>query len=70
MTERDQSPHLQEEPQAERGEPGSRDEGGPPGSGPTARPAGDPHSDDSTSVNDQGTATPKMDAAPAGDQGG
>jgi len=65
MTESDQSPHLQEEPQAERGEPGSRDEGGPPGSGPAARPAGDPH-DESTGVDEQDTAQGDMDDLQAG----
>jgi len=70
MTERDESPHLQEEPQCERGEKGSRDEGGPPGAGPADRPAGDPHSGDATSINEQGTAQEDMDAMTAGDQGG
>ncbi len=69
MTESDQSPHLQEEPQSERGAPGSRDEGGPPGAGPAGRPAGDPH-DQSTGVDEQGTAQDDMDTMPAGDQGG
>lgn len=68
MTESDQSPHLQEEPQSERGAPGSRDEGGPPGAGPADRPAGDPH--ESTGVDKQGTKQGDMDAMPAGDQGG
>ena len=66
MTESDQSPHLQEEPQAERGEPGSRDEGGPPGAGPADRPAGDPHSE-STGIDSQDTKTDDMEALPAGD---
>jgi len=66
MSESDPSPHLQEEPQAERGEPGSRDEGGPPGAGPADRPAGDPH-DESTGVDKQGTAHEDMDTMPAGD---
>jgi len=70
MTESDQSPHLQEEPQSERGAPGSRDEGGPPGAGKVDRPAGDPHAGDSTSVNDTSTKQDDMDAMPAGDQGG
>jgi len=71
MTDRDESPHLQEEPQSERGEMGSRDEGGPPGAGPVDRPAGDPHSEDlGTGVNQLDTATPEMDPMPAGDQGG
>jgi hypothetical protein len=67
MSESDQSPHLQEEPQEERGPMGSRDEGGPPGSGPTNRPAGDPHSDDDTSIDKQDTAEPDMDKKPTGD---
>ncbi|MCU1678073.1 MAG: hypothetical protein JWM93_2831 [Frankiales bacterium] len=71
MSENDESPHLQEEPQEARGEKGSRDEGGPPGSGPAGRSAGDPHSEDiGTGVNPQGTATPEMDPMPSGDQGG
>ncbi|MDQ1643431.1 MAG: hypothetical protein QOJ90_2782 [Actinomycetota bacterium] len=65
----DQSPHLQEEPQSERGEPGSRDEGPPPGTGPAARPAGDPH-DQSTGVDEKETRQDDMDNMPAGDQGG
>lgn len=69
MSETDQSPHLQEEPQSERGAPGSRDAGGPPGSGPADRPAGDPHAE-STGVDQQDTAQDDMKAMPAGDQGG
>lgn len=69
MTENDESPHLQEEPQSERGEPGSRDAGGPPGSGPANRPAGDPH-DQSTGVDEQDTKHDDMDTMPSGDQGG
>jgi len=69
MTESDQSPHLHEEPQAERGAPGSRDEGGAPGSGPADRPAGDPHSE-STGVDKQGTQQDDMDSLPTGDGGG
>lgn len=51
MADSDQSPHLKEEPQSERGAKGSRDSGGPPGAGPTNRPGGDPHS--ATGVNAQ-----------------
>jgi len=69
MPDPDPSPHLQEEPQEERGAPGSRDEGGPPGEGPADRPAGDPHSG-STGVDPQDTKLEGMDAMPAGDQGG
>lgn len=65
MTESDQSPHLQEEPQAERGAPGSRDEGGPPGTGPSDRPAGDPH--ESTGVDKQDTAQDDMKTIQSGD---
>ncbi|MEO6712475.1 MAG: hypothetical protein ABIM89_03485 [Mycobacteriales bacterium] len=67
MSETDESPHLEEEPQSERGAMGSRDEGGPPGSGPANRPAGDPHSDDDSSVDEQDTAEPDMDKMPTGD---
>ncbi|MDP9225517.1 MAG: hypothetical protein M3P18_17075 [Actinomycetota bacterium] len=42
---------LQEEPQEERGAPGSRDEGGGPGAGD--RPVGTSDADDSTSVDPQ-----------------
>jgi hypothetical protein len=70
MSDSEQSPHLQEEPQEERGAPGSRDEGPPPGTGPTSRPAGDPHEGDSTGVDEQDTALPEMEEMPAGDQGG
>lgn len=60
----DESPHLTEEPQSERGEPGSRDEGGPPGAGPTDRPAGDPH-DESTGVDEQGSESQTTEAGGA-----
>lgn len=60
MSETDSTPHQHEEPQAERGAPGSRDEGDPPGTGPTERPAGDPHGD-STDIDKQGTAQEDMD---------
>ncbi len=59
-----------EEPQEERGAMGSRDEGGPPGSGPANRPAGTSDSDDDTGVDPQGTTDPEMTQQPAGDQGG
>jgi hypothetical protein len=71
MSDSDQSPHLQEEPQEERGAPGSRDEGSPLSEGgPANRPAGDPHEGDSTGVDEQDTALPEMEEMPAGDQGG
>ena len=57
---------LPEEPQEERGAPGSRDEGTPMSDGGTAdRPAGDPHSDDQTGVDKEGTAQGDMDPMPA-----
>jgi len=70
MSDNDPSPHLQEEPQEDRGALGSRDEGPPPGTGPANRPAGDPHAGDSTGVDQQGTALPEMGEMTAGDQGG
>lgn len=60
MTETESTPHPDEEPQAERGAPGSRDEGDGPGGGPADRPAGDPHGD-STNIDEQGTAQDDMD---------
>lgn len=59
-----------EEPQEERGAMGSRDEGGPPGSGPADRPAGTSDENSDTGVDPQGTADPDMPQMPAGDQGG
>jgi hypothetical protein len=57
-----------EEPQGERGAPGSRDEGFPPGEGPANRPVGTSDAGDSTKVDPQDPqAGPTM---PAGDQGG
>ena len=60
------------EPQEERGAPGSRDEGGPPASGPADRPVGSFTSEDSTRVSQDRstTADPEMPDQPAGDQGG
>jgi hypothetical protein len=49
---------LTEEPQEERGAPGSRDKGDPePAGGPTDRPAGSHESEDVTSVDPQETIT-------------
>ncbi len=62
--------HLDEEPQAERGEPGSRDEGYPPGEGPADRPTGTSDADDDTNVDPQGSQDPDAPTMPAGDQGG
>lgn len=57
-----------EEPQEERGAPGSRDEGFPPGEGPADRPTGTSDAEDSTSVDPQESQTGTT--MPAGDQGG
>lgn len=43
-----------EEPQSERGEMGSRDEGHPPGGGPADRPTGTSGAEDDTKVDPQG----------------
>ena len=58
-----------EEPQEERGAPGSRDTGEEPAGGPVDRPVDTSEGRDSTGVNVQDPATegPTM---PAGDQGG
>jgi hypothetical protein len=69
MAETEGGTGLQEEPQDERGAPGSRGEGFPPGSGPADRPTGTSDAGDHSSVDPQdpqGNA-PTM---PAGDQGG
>jgi hypothetical protein len=62
--------HLDEEPQAERGAPGSRDTGSDePAGGPTDRAAGTSSDEDDSKVDPQGSQTggPTM---PAGDQAG
>jgi hypothetical protein len=61
MTERS-GEHLEEEPQEERGAPGSRDAGHPPGEGPADRPAEDRfRPGDSTGVNPQGPIDEDME---------
>jgi len=63
--------HLQEEPQAERGAPGSRDTGSPgPGGGPVDRPAGGSDEDSDTSVDTQGAQHGDAPQLPTGDQAG
>jgi hypothetical protein len=50
--------HLQEEPQAERGAPGSRDTGSAePAGGPVDRPVGTADKDDDTSIEAQEPVT-------------
>lgn len=56
MTDHDPEPgtQLEEEPQEERGEPGSRDTGSDePDDGPVDRPVGTSDARDSTSINPQ-----------------
>ena len=65
-----QPDNTTEEPQEERGAVGSRDEGGPPGSGPVDRPAGTSDEDEDTGVAAQGTVDPDMPQMPTGDGGG
>lgn len=55
--------HMEEEPQDERGAPGSRDEGHPPGEGPADRPEGT--TGDDTSVDSQGTDHQDMPHMPS-----
>ena len=63
--------NLAEEPQSERGAPGSRDTGSDePAGGPTDRPAGTSDADDHTSVDPQGPVHPDSPHLPSGDQGG
>jgi hypothetical protein len=63
--------HLQEEPQSERGAPGSRDTGSAePGGGPVDRPAGGSDEDSDTTVDPQGAQHPGAPEMPTGDQAG
>jgi hypothetical protein len=63
--------HLEEEPQAERGAPGSRDTGSDePGGGPVDRPAGTSDEESDTSVDPQGAQHEGALDMPAGDQAG
>ena len=63
--------HLEEEPQEERGVPGSRDTGfDEPAAGPAGRPAGTSDEDDDTSIDPQGPVTEGAPDMPTGDGGG
>jgi hypothetical protein len=63
--------HLEPEPQAERGAPGSRDTGSDePAGGPVDRPAGASDEESDTSVDAQGAQHDEAPDMPAGDQGG
>jgi hypothetical protein len=63
--------HLQAEPQAERGAPGSRDTGSDqPAGGPADRAAGRSAEDSDTTVDAQGAQHPDAPDLPTGDQAG
>jgi hypothetical protein len=63
--------HLREEPQSERGAPGSRDTGSDePDGGPVDRPSGSPHEDTDTTVDPQGAQHEGAPDLPTGDQAG
>lgn len=58
---------LEEEPQEERGAPGSRDIGSDePAAGPSDRPVGTSDEDDDTSIDPQGPVTEGAPDLPAG----
>lgn len=57
---------MSEEPQSERGAPGSRDKGEGPGGGPIDRPAETSRHDSDSSVNPQATISEDMPEMPAG----
>ncbi len=70
MTEKP-AEQLSEEPQGERGAPGSRDTGSDePAGGPTDRPAGTSSEDSDSSVDAKGAKDDDMPQMPSGDQGG
>jgi len=59
--------HLEEEPQDERGAPGSRDTGSDgPGGGPADRPSGGSDEESDTSVNPQGSGDESPDLPSGG----
>ena len=63
--------HLQEEPQSERGAPGSRDTGSDePGGGPVNRPAGTSDAGSDSTVDAQGAQHSGSPDLPTGDQAG
>ncbi|MDQ2751076.1 MAG: hypothetical protein ABI775_01600 [Pseudonocardiales bacterium] len=63
--------HLEEEPQEERGAPGTRDTGSDePAGGPADRPAGTSDEDSDSSVDAQGANHPDAPDLPSGDGGG
>jgi hypothetical protein len=70
MTDRP-AEQLSEEPQGERGTPGSRDTGSDePAGGPVDRPAGTSEEDSDSSVDAKGAKDDDMPQMPSGDQGG
>ncbi|MET0765290.1 MAG: hypothetical protein ABWY29_10520 [Blastococcus sp.] len=63
--------YVQEEPQSERGAPGSRDTGSDePGGGPASRPAGEADAGSDTTVDPQGAQHARAPDLPTGDLAG
>jgi hypothetical protein len=63
--------YVQEEPQSERGAPGSRDTGSDePGGGPVNRPTGTSDAGSDSTVDAQGAQHPGAPDLPTGDQAG
>ena len=63
--------YVQEEPQSERGAPGSRDTGSDePGGGPVNRPAGTSDAGSDSTVDPQGAQHSGAPDLPTGDQAG
>ncbi len=69
MSEQPSGTAMPEEPQEERGAPGSRDEGEGPAGGPVDRPFGTAEHDSDSGVNPQGTIQEDMPEMPTGDGG-
>ncbi len=71
MSDTEPAAHLDEEPQDERGAPGSRDTGSDePAGGPAERPAGTSDEESDTKIDPQGSGHGDSPQMPAGDQAG
>jgi len=66
MSDQPEGTAMQEEPQSERGAPGSRDKGEGPAGGPVDRPAGKADHDHDSGVNPQGAIEDDMPELPSG----
>lgn len=66
MDERERSEELKEEPQSERGAPGSRDRGEGPDGGLVNRPTGESEHDSDTGVDPQETVDEESPDMPTG----